>query len=99
MQADVAKIDDVTRLVDEAWDMFGRVDILVNNAGVNREMAFLELSEGIWDRVLSVNLKGAFLCGQAVARKMVKNRIPGKIIKVEFAIRKVLFRQYDTYQS
>jgi len=62
--------------------MFGKIDILVNNAGVSPNDSFLEMSEETWDRVLSINLKGAFLCSQAVATKMIENKIPGKIINV-----------------
>jgi len=82
IQADVAKIDDVTGLIDGAWAMLGKIDILVNNAGISPEVPFLKVSEKTWDRVLAVNLKGAFLCSQVVARKMVENKISGKIINV-----------------
>jgi glucose 1-dehydrogenase len=51
---------------------FGRIDILVNNAGVTHAADFLDLSEDDFDRVLRINLKSMFLCGQAVARQMVK---------------------------
>jgi glucose 1-dehydrogenase len=51
---------------------FGRVDILVSNAGVIGRYDFLEITEEEWDRVMDINLKGTFLCGQAFARQMVK---------------------------
>jgi glucose 1-dehydrogenase len=51
---------------------FGPIDVLVNNAGIVHGADFLELSEEDFDRVLRVNLKGAFLAGQAVAKRMVK---------------------------
>jgi len=51
---------------------FGRVDGLVNNAGIFKAAEFLDISEADWDAVIAVNLKGAFLVGQAVARAMVK---------------------------
>ncbi|ANY17693.1 SDR family NAD(P)-dependent oxidoreductase [Bordetella pseudohinzii] len=49
---------------------FGRVDQLVNNAGIVKPAPFLEISEADWDQVIDINLKGAFLVGQAVARAM-----------------------------
>jgi NAD(P)-dependent dehydrogenase (short-subunit alcohol dehydrogenase family) len=52
---------------------FGRVDILVNNAGIFRAAEFLDIVEADWDAVIEVNLKGAFLVGQAVAREIVKS--------------------------
>jgi len=80
--ADVSSSQDVTRMVDEAINSFGRVDILVNNAGVN---AFIPEAEKIkeegWDQVLDVNLKGVFVCCQAVGRQMIKQG-GGKIINI-----------------
>jgi NAD(P)-dependent dehydrogenase (short-subunit alcohol dehydrogenase family) len=58
-------------LIERAVAQFGRIDILVNNAGIVHGAEFLDLAEADFDRVLRVNLKGAFLCGQAAARRMV----------------------------
>jgi glucose 1-dehydrogenase len=52
-------------------ERFGRVDALVNNAGIFKAADFLEITEADWDAVLDVNLKGSFLVGQAVARRLV----------------------------
>jgi len=52
---------------------FGRVDALINNAGIFKAANFLDITEADWDAVIDVNLKGAFLVGQAVAREMVAN--------------------------
>ncbi len=60
---------------------FGRIDILVNNAGVTHKADFLDLSEDDFDRVLRINLKSMFLCGQAAARHMVTQR-SGSIINM-----------------
>lgn len=62
---------DVENLVAAAVARFGRVDILVNNAGVLDDRPFLDLDEAEFDRIIAINLKGAFLAGQAVARQMV----------------------------
>ncbi|MCE7030818.1 SDR family NAD(P)-dependent oxidoreductase [Jiella avicenniae] len=67
----VAERLDVHNLLAAALDRFGDVDILVNNAGIVHKADFLDLDEADFSRVLDVNLKGAFLCGQAVARHLV----------------------------
>lgn len=68
--ADVRHRDQVEHLVAETVKRFGTVDILVNNAGINLIAPSLEFTEEDWDLVLDVNLKGMFLCCQAVGRVM-----------------------------
>ncbi len=70
-RADVGAKADAERLVDFAVAHCGRLDVLVNNAGIVHAADFLDLAEEDFDRVLRVNLKGAFLCGQAAARRMI----------------------------
>jgi NAD(P)-dependent dehydrogenase (short-subunit alcohol dehydrogenase family) len=83
--ADVSLSQDVTRMVDEAVNSFGRIDILVNNAGVNPFILEAErIKEEGWDQVLDVNLKGVFLCCQAVGRQMIKQG-GGKMINISSA--------------
>jgi NAD(P)-dependent dehydrogenase (short-subunit alcohol dehydrogenase family) len=72
LRCDVARRVDVEAALQATVDAFGRVDILVNNAGIFRAADFLEVSEDDWDAVLDVNLKGAFLVGQAVGREIAK---------------------------
>jgi glucose 1-dehydrogenase len=69
---DVSERLDVHNLVASTVDQFGEIDILVNNAGIVHAADFLDVDEADFDRVLRVNLKGSFLCGQAVARGMVE---------------------------
>src|SRR3546814_10552787 len=69
---DVGDRAQVTALVDSAVAAFGRLDVMVANAGIVKAGDFLDFSEEDFDRVLRVNLKGVFLCGQAAARQMVK---------------------------
>ncbi len=71
VHADVGERLDVHNLLATTNDAFGDIDILINNAGILVSADFLEISEEDFDRVLRTNLKGAFLCGQAVARQMV----------------------------
>lgn len=82
IEADVRDAEAVSHMVDKVKQMWGRIDLLVNNAGVSRESPFLEMSEEDWDVVLDVNLKGPFLCTQAVARQMIHNGNSGKVINI-----------------
>jgi len=68
---DVSKVADVARALKSTLDTYRRVDILVNNAGVVDDAPFLELPLEELDRVLSINLRGAFIMAQAVAQQMV----------------------------
>ena len=74
---DVGERLDVHNLVAATVDAFGGVDALINNAGMLVGGDFLELDEADFDRVIRTNLKGAFLCGQAVARVMVEHVAAG----------------------
>ncbi|CDS54283.1 Dehydrogenases with different specificities (related to short-chain alcohol dehydrogenases) [Polaromonas sp. CG9_12] len=72
VHCDVGDKAQVDALVAQAMAAHGRIDVLVNNAGIFRAADFLEVTEADFDAVLRVNLKGAFLVGQAVAREMAK---------------------------
>ncbi|MBZ8135374.1 SDR family NAD(P)-dependent oxidoreductase [Afifella sp. IM 167] len=86
VHCDVAERLSVRNLLATTVDAFGDIDILVNNAGIVHKAEFLEVTEEDFDRVLSVNLKGSFLVGQAVAKRMVKQiengGTPGCIINM-----------------
>jgi NAD(P)-dependent dehydrogenase (short-subunit alcohol dehydrogenase family) len=82
VRADVSRKADVNALIESALDSHGRIDILINNAGITHACDFLELAEEDFDRVLAVNLKSMFLCGQAVARAMVKSGARGSIVNM-----------------
>jgi glucose 1-dehydrogenase len=71
-RADVGDRGEAERLIAHAVEHYGRLDVLVNNAGIVHAAEFVDLAEEDFDRVLRVNLKGAFLCGQAAARQMLK---------------------------
>lgn len=80
---DVSDGGAVRALVDDVVARFGGLDILVCSHGVyDAERPFLELSEEDWDRTIAINLKGAFLCGQAAARVMVERGVAGRIVNV-----------------
>ncbi len=69
-------------LIQRTVEQLGRLDILVNNAGMEIHNAFLDYTEQQFDRVIGVDLKGAFFCAQAAAREMVKSKTAGRIINV-----------------
>jgi NAD(P)-dependent dehydrogenase (short-subunit alcohol dehydrogenase family) len=80
--ADVSKKADVAAMVARTIEAFGAVDILVNNAGVEGAPCLTpDLSEEQWDRVLGINLKGVFLCCQAVIPQMRKQN-KGRIVNI-----------------
>ncbi len=80
-QTDVTKGADVRAMVDAAIKAFGRVDILVNNAGLFQHDLTADLSEETWDRVVDVDLKGTFLCCQAVGRVMMQQKA-GRLVNI-----------------
>ncbi len=83
---DVSERLDIRNLITTTVEAHGQIDVLINNAGIVIGGDFLELKEDDFDRVLRVNLKGAFLAGQAVARQMVSQTeeggAPGSIINM-----------------
>jgi len=84
VQVDVTDAQSVTAMVEKAISEFGRIDVLVNNAAIFGNLTlkpFEEISSGEWDKVMAVNVRGAFECAKAVAPAMRKQRY-GKIINV-----------------
>jgi 3-oxoacyl-[acyl-carrier protein] reductase len=81
VQASVTQAGDVDRLVQETLNRFGKIDILVNNAGVVVIKSMTEQTEADWDKVLSVNLKGVFLCCHRVVQEMIKQK-RGAIVNI-----------------
>ncbi len=82
IQADVSQYQQATGLIAQAIEHFNRLDIMVNNAGMEIHSSFLDVTEEQWDRVISVDLKGAFFCAQAAAREMVERQTTGRIINI-----------------
>ena len=82
---DVTDSQMVTEAVNKLVDKFSKVDILINNAGITKDNLVLRLSDNDWDKVIAVNLRGAFLCSKICAKYMVKQR-KGKIVNVSSII-------------
>ena len=82
LHCNVADKREVDAAVAATLQAFGHIDALVNNAGIFKAAAFLDIIEADWDAVLDVNLKGAFLVGQAVARAMTANPAGGAIVNM-----------------
>ncbi len=80
-QMDVTNRQQIQDVVSEVCDQWGTIDILVNNAGIYEVLPFEEITEAQWDRLLAVNLKGAFLCCQAVLPAMIRQG-EGRIINM-----------------
>jgi len=96
IKADVSDVEEVAGMVRSAVDQLGRIDICVNNAGVQREKAFLEVTEDDWNLMTSVDLKGAFFVAQAYARDMVKRR-RGKILNVSSVHQAIAKPRFSPY--
>jgi NAD(P)-dependent dehydrogenase (short-subunit alcohol dehydrogenase family) len=80
-QMDVTRQEQIQRVVGQILRRWGRIDILVNNAGIYEVLPFEEITEAQWDWLLAVNLKGAFLCCQAVIPAM-KRQGSGRIVNI-----------------
>jgi NAD(P)-dependent dehydrogenase (short-subunit alcohol dehydrogenase family) len=74
IQADTSRKTDVDNLVNRVMDKFGAIDILVNNAGIGIPGQLVDLKEDEWDRVINIDLKGYFLCAQAVGKRMIERK-------------------------
>jgi glucose 1-dehydrogenase len=82
VKADVSQVAEVHNLVDETVQAFGRLDIMVNNAGIETRSSVLDTTEAQYDRVMDINLKGAFFGTQIAARQMIEQGEGGRIINI-----------------
>ncbi len=81
VQVDVSNKKSVENMVSEARSRFGNIDVLFNGAGIMPRHQVKDIAEDEWDRVLGINLKGVFLCSQAVSGQMVERK-QGRILSV-----------------
>jgi glucose 1-dehydrogenase len=82
VQGDVSQEEDVVRMVGDAVEGLGGIDVLVNNAGIQISRPTEELSSADFDRVLAVNLRGAFMCAREAIRHFLAEEKPGSIVNI-----------------
>ena len=78
----VANEEDVIKMVNETVSIFGSIDILVNNAGIFPSVPIANMTAADFDKVISVNLKGVFLCTKYASAQMIKQGMGGRIINI-----------------
>ncbi len=78
---DVSNLNDFKQLTDDTVSKYGKIDILINNAGITKDNLIMRMSESEWDKVIDVNLKGAFNGIKSVSRQMMKQKY-GRIINI-----------------
>lgn len=99
LKADISSADDVNRVVEQTSEEFGGIDILVNNAGAIVRKPAEVLSEDDWNKVLDVNLKGAFLCSQFAAKKMIAASKGGRIVNIASIMGAVSLTDRSAYSA
>lgn len=81
-ECDIRDPEAIDRFVDRVWSEFGSLDVLVNSAGITVRKDVLEVTPEEWDRLYAVNVRGPFLCSQAIARRLIDAGRPGSIVNV-----------------
>jgi glucose 1-dehydrogenase len=98
LEADVSREDQVTAMFGAAAEQLGGpVDLLVNNAGIEKPFRLVDMPLDEWNKVLSVNLTGAFLCSREAARGMLGAGIPGAIVNVSSVHEVIPWPQFSHY--
>ena len=95
--ADVSKRPDVEEMMAKIVARFGRLDIVVNNAGVEIKKPFLDATDDEWDKVIGVNLFGAYLVSQVACRQIVKQGAGGKLLFISSVHEDIPFPGYTSY--
>lgn len=95
---ELSDADAIREMFQKIETHFHRLDVLVNNAATQNSFPFLELPEAEWDRILAVNLKAPFLCGQLAAQMMLKQG-GGKIINIGSVHEFQTKRNYTHYST
>jgi NAD(P)-dependent dehydrogenase (short-subunit alcohol dehydrogenase family) len=96
--ADVTDKAQVAAMVAQVVEQYGRLDILVNNAGMNIRKSLIEIEEEDWDQVITTNLKGIFLVGQAAAHQMIRQQ-SGRIINISSILGTIALPNQTSYAA
>lgn len=86
IKTDISKSAEVNKMIDNVIAKYGGIDILINNAGILADAQLIKMTEEEWDRVIDINLKGIFLCGQAAAKVMIEKENGGVIINTSSVV-------------
>ena len=97
IKMDVSKEDEVVAGFETAADALGTIDLLVNNAGVEAPYELTEMPLDEWQRVIDVNLTGAFLCSREAARGMRAANVPGAIVNITSVHEQIPWRRFSHY--
>ncbi len=97
VQMDVASESDVQRAFAQANEAFDGVDLLVNNAGVEKPFLLLEMPLETWQKVIDINLTGAFLCAREAARTMRDRKSPGVIVNMSSVHEQIAWERFSHY--
>jgi glucose 1-dehydrogenase len=97
VQADVSQVPQARKLVDEAFNHFGKVDILVNNAGVEKRADFWDVAEEDYNTIISVNQTGPFFVAQRFVQRLKDKQSPGRIINISSVHEELPFPHFTAY--
>jgi len=97
VKADVSVLSEIHHLVESGIQQLGKIDILVNNAGLEKNADFWDVTEADYDKVMDVNLKGAFFVTQAVVKHLKTTQRPGKIINISSVHEELPFPHFTAY--
>jgi len=86
VKVDVTDPESVNKMIADTVAAYGKLDVLVNNAGITMDAQFLKMTEEQWDKVIAVNLKGVYLCGQAAAKQMATQETGGVILNASSVV-------------
>lgn len=97
LKVDISVLSEIHHLIESGIQQFGKIDILVNNAGLEKNANFWDVTEDDYDKVMNVNLKGAFFVTQAVVKHLKETQRPGKIINISSVHEELPFPHFTTY--